>query len=238
MWNAVIASKAPTGIQDLYGLPVRGRDENRKNFEHIVVPLLKYAADEVILPYELDGNWAHQRARIGLVAADQFLKFFENLYWHPEYTDNIKALTGFIKRATNEKRIADWAVVWTWPQTEGRLINIPELGGDVPIVRRKRRGGGRIDFIGSDRKHRAAAIPITLGRSVGSLGESSTRGVVLVSLVPDRDPDDLSIPVKRDELVGLLSIAAPVKATPRSSLVQWTVINSAKPDDVVVELST
>jgi len=27
----------------------------------------------------------------------------------------------------------------------------------------------------------------------------------------------------------------PAKAVPRSNLIQWTVINSAKPDDVVVD---
>ncbi|WP_437712198.1 Z1 domain-containing protein [Sorangium sp. So ce448] len=237
MWNAVIANKAPTGIQDLYGLPVRGSDENRKNFENVVIPLLGHATSEVMLPYELDGKSAlQQRARVGLFGAEQFLKLFEKLYWHPEYEANIKPLRGFIQKATDDKKIIDWAVVWTWPNTEGRLVDIPELGGAVSVVRRKRRVG-RIDFIGSDRKHRAAAMPITLGKTVAPLGESPTRGVVLVSIVPDREPDEVTTPIKREELVGLISIAVPVKAAPRSNLIQWTVINSAKPDDVVVDQS-
>lgn len=235
MWNAVIANKAPTDIQDLYGLPDRGTNENHQNFDNVIVPLLAKATYDVVLPYELDGKSGYtQKARIGLIAADEFNQLFAALAWHPEYEANIKAFRGFIEKATSDKKITDWAVVWTWPNTGGRLFDIPELGGDVAIVKRKRRAG-RIDFVGSDRKHRAAARPIALGEPVGPLGASSTRGVVLVSVVPDREPDDATTPVDRKELVGLISIAVPAKAVPRSNLIQWTVINSAKPDDVVVD---
>lgn len=234
MWNAVIANKAPTDIQDLYGLPERGNDENRKNFDDVVVPLLIHATTEVMLPYELDGkSGSQQRARVGLIDAEEFNQLFERLAWHPEYEANINAFRGFIKKATDDKKITDWAVVWTWPNTDGRTVNISELG-DIPIVKRKRRAG-RNDFVGSDRKHRAAARPIALGEPVDALRESTTRGVVLVSIVPDREPDDASTPVDRKELVGLMSIAVPAKAVPRSNLVQWTVINTANPDEVVVD---
>lgn len=235
MWNAVIANKAPTDIQDLYGLPERGSDENRNNFDNVVVPLLTHTTTEVMLPYELDGKSGfHQRARVGLIDAAEFNQLFAQLAWHPEYEANIKAFRGFIKKATDDKKITDWAVAWTWPNTGGRLFSIPELGGDVSIVKRKRRAG-RIDFVGSDRKHRAAARPIALGEPVAPLGQSATRGVVLVSIVPDREPDDATKPVERKELVGLISIAVPVKAVPRSNLIQWTVINASKPDEVVVD---
>jgi hypothetical protein len=235
MWNAVIANKAPTDIQDLYGLPGRGSDENRKNFDNVVVPLLTSATTEVMLPYELDGKSGfQQRARVGLIDAAEFNQLFDRLAWHPEYEANIKAFRGFINKATDDKKITDWAVVWTWPNTGGRTFAIPELGGDISIVKRKRRAG-RIDFVGSDRKHRAAARPIALGEPVAPLGASPTRGVVLVSVVPDREPDDATTPVDRKELVGLISIAVPAKTVPRSNLIQWTVINSAKPEDVVVD---
>lgn len=234
MWNAVIANKAPTDIQDLYGLPERGSDENRKNFDNVAVPLLTHATNEVMLPYELDGKSGfQQRARVGLVDAAEFNQLFEQLAWHPEYEANIKAFRGFIKKATDDKKITDWAVVWTWPNTGGRTIGIPKLGGDVSIVKRKRRAG-RIDFVGSDRKHRAAARPIALGESVAPLGESATRGVILISLVPDREPDDATTTIECADLVGLISIAVPAKAVPRSNMIQWTVINAASPDDVVV----
>lgn len=235
MWNAVIANKAPTDIQDLYVLPPRGSDENRTNLDDVVLPLLKHATTEVMLPYELDGKAGfHQRARVGLVGADEFIQLFGKLAWNDEYEANIKAFRGFINKATDDTKITDWAVVWTWPNTGGRLFDIPELGGKVSVVKRKRRAG-RIDFVGSDRKHRAAARPIALGESVVPLGESSTRGVILISLVPDREPDHATAPIDRKDLVGLISIAVPAKAVPRSDLIQWTVINSAKPDDVVVD---
>lgn len=235
MWNAVIANKAPTDIQDLYGLPPRGSDANRTNLDDVVVPLLKHATTEVMLPYELDGKTGfQQRARVGLVGADEFNQLFGKLAWNDEYEANIKAFRGFIKKATDDDKITDWAVVWTWPNTGGRLFDIPELGGDVSVVKRKRRAG-RIDFVGSDRKHRAAARPIALGEPVVPLGDSSTRGVILISLVPDREPDDAAAPIDRKDLVGLISIAVPAKAVPRSNLIQWTVINSANPDDVVVD---
>lgn len=235
MWNAVIANKAPTDIQDLYGLPERGSDENRKNFDNVVVPLLTHATTEVMLPYELDGKSGfQQRARVGLIEAADFNQLFDQLAWHPEYEANIKAFRGFIRKATDNTKITDWAIVWTWPNTGGREFDTPELGGDISIVKRKRRAG-RIDFVGSDRKHRAAARPVALGEPVAALGESATRGVVLVSVVPDREPDDATKPVAREELVGLISIAVPATAVPRSNLIQWTVINSAKPNDVVVD---
>lgn len=235
MWNAVIASKAPTDIQDLYGLPERGNEANGKNFNDVIVPLLTRATTEVMLPYDLDGKSGfHQRARVGTIDAAEFNQLFEQLAWHPEYEANIKAFGGFIHKAADDEGITDWAIVWTWPNTGGRTFSIPELGGDISIVKRKRRGG-RIDFVGSDRKHRAAARPIALGETVPGVGESPTRGVILISIVPDREPDDANKPVERSDLVGLLSIAVPVKAVPRSDLIQWTVINSTKPDDVVVD---
>ncbi|OBK39018.1 hypothetical protein A5659_13360 [Mycobacterium sp. 1165196.3] len=237
MWNAVIASKAPADVQDLYGIPTRHDAANRSNFDDIIVPLLTHAKTEVMLPYELDGKSRYrQRARVGLIDATEFLQLFKKLAWHAEYKANIKAFTGFFEKATHDQRISDWAVVWTWPNTGGRLFDIPELGGYVSIVKRRRRAG-RIDFVGSDRKHRAAIRPIVENNAVPVLGQSSTRGVVLVSVVPDRDPDDASTPVTRDQLVGLISIAVPAQAIPRSNLIQWTVVNSAKPDDVVVEKS-
>lgn len=235
MWNAVIANKAPTDIQDLYGLPERGSKENHKNFADVVVPLLAHATTDVELPYELDGKAGlKQRARIGVVGAQEFGQLFDQLAWHPEYEANIKAFRGFIKKATDDQKITDWAVVWTWPNTGGRVFDVPELGGDISIVKRKRRAG-RIDFVGSDRKHRAAARPIALGEPVAALGASATRGVILVSVVPDREPDDATKAVDRKDLVGLISIAVPAEAVPRSDLIQWTVINSAKPDEVAVD---
>ena len=99
-----------------------------------MVPLLSYAKTSVKLPYELDGKSGYQQnARVGLIGANDFLELFEKLAWHPEYNANINAIAGFIEKATRDKRITDWAVVWTWPNTSGQLLDIPELGGDVSL---------------------------------------------------------------------------------------------------------
>ncbi|MFW0783601.1 Z1 domain-containing protein [Gordonia sp. CPCC 206044] len=240
MWNAVITDKAPTDVQDLYGLPDQGDQENRENFEQVVIPLLARATTTVALPYELETRPGAQPrpgvqpARVGLVPAAEFLALFDGLAWNEEYEPGMRAIRAFIGRATEDKRITDWAVVWPSPKTAGRVVDIPELGGQVPIVKRKRRSGRR-DFIGSDRKHRAAARPIAHGQAVASLGASPTRGVILVSLVPDRLDDDGRAPADRKDLVGLISMAIPAKATPRSGLIRWTVVNSERPEDVVVD---
>lgn len=234
MWNAVIARKAPTDLQDLYSLPQPGSDENRKNFDNVVIPLLAHATTDVELPYKLDDASGLQRARVGIVGAQEFVQLFGQLAWHADYEANIRAIQGFIVKATNDKKITDWAVVWTRPNTGGRVCEVPELGGNISIVKRKRRAG-RIDFVGSDRKHRAAARPIALGEPVAALGQSATRGVILVSVAPDREPDNASDPVDREDLIGLISIAVPAKAVPRSDLIQWTAINAAKPDEIAVD---
>ncbi|WP_137876352.1 Z1 domain-containing protein [Rhodococcus sp. Q] len=235
MWNAVIANKAPTDVQDLYGLPDRGSDENRENFDNVVIPLLSHATEDVKLPYALDGrSGLQQRARVGVISAEDFLELFNELYWYPTYCASVTAFRGFIEKATREGKITDWAIVWAWPNSGGRLYDIPELGGEVPVIKRKRRTG-RIDFVGSDRKHRAAAYPIALGERVAPIGKSSTRGVVLVSIVPDREPDDAESRIERADLVGLISIAVPAESVSRSKVIQWTVLNPAKPDDVVVD---
>ncbi len=233
MWNAVIETKAPTDVQDLYGLPERGDPANRKNFDDIVVPLLQRAQTEVMLPFELDGRQGFkQPARIGLVEAPWFLSLFHKLVWHPEYEDNITTLRKFIQRATESQRIADWAVVWVWPKQSNHLLHLPELG-EFPVVRRNRRRE-RIDFVGSDRKHRAAVRPIAQGQSVPLIGSSPTRGVVLLSVVPDCDLPDTIDRIDPKDLVGLISIAVPKRVIP-SNLIQWTVRNSARPNDVVVD---
>lgn len=137
MWNAVIASRAPTDLQDLYGLPERHSKANGKNFDNVVVQLLNHARTEVLLPYELDGKSGfQQRARVGLVAATEFNQLFDQLARHPEYAANIKAFRGFVKKATDDKKITDWAVVWTLPNTGGRVFDVPELGGNISIVKR------------------------------------------------------------------------------------------------------
>ena len=216
MWNAVIANKAPTDVQDLYGLPARGSEENSQELRRSgMVPLLAHATTEVMLPYELDGKAGSSSGRrVGLVNADEFIQLFGKLAWNPEYEANIKAFRGFIEKATDDKKITDWAVVWTWPNTGGRLFDIPELGGDVSIVKRKRRAG-RIDFVGSDRKHRAAARPIAARRAgCRRSGQSRLAASSSFRSCPTVNRTTLRRRSIAKDLVGLISIAVPAKAVP------------------------
>lgn len=237
MWNARIVDKAPTDIQDLYGLPGRGDIKNRQNFDKVIVPLLrhtKFKNEPQNIVGQSGGETGGVSARVGTISAREFLDLFEKLQWHDEYRESIDIVRRFLRNATDTGKIVDWAVVWPVPAKTARTVNIPELGGEVPVVKRKRRSG-RIDFIGSDPKHRSAVRPITHGEPVAELDASATRGVVLVYLVPDRDSDDSDIPVASNELVGLLAIGVPSASVTRSNLIRWAVENKSRPEDVVVE---
>lgn len=232
MWNAVIADKAPTDVQDLYGLPSPGSEDHRFNFENIIVPLLQKTTETVELPFIVDQETGRQKARVGTISASEMLTLLDLHKWHPDYRDKVHALRGFLKKVSRNDKLTDWAIVW--PQTAGRTVDIPELGGEIPVVKRSRRVG-RIDFIGSDRKHRAAARPAAHGKKLPRIGASSTRGAILVSIVPDRKADDNPSKVKREDLVGLISIAAPADAVPQSDLIRWTVRDPQHPDVVAVD---
>ena len=127
----------------------------------------------------------------------------------------MKAVRQFLNEATESGKATDWAVVL--PSTTGRKFPIPELGGEVPIVKRKRRSG-QYGFVGSDPRHREAVAQIARGESVPGLGASSTRGVIFIYITPDRDPD--TGPINRSELVGLIAVAAPTSSIPNGSVIK------------------
>ena len=241
MWNAVIESKATGGsILDLYGLPLRGSSDNVANLVDAGMPLLSRATSPTKLPYVLrTGGSGLVEAKLGLVDAHTFLKLFETLSWHEEYDVRIDPLKRFLIKATDDGRIKDWAVVWPQPTKGFSELDLPELVADrTPIITRKRRSGGRIDFIGSDAKHREAVLPIARAESVPGLVGTDGRGVLLVSLVDDR-PDDGDTKVgtlTRDHVVALISLAVPSSATPhKRDLIQWTVRIRSKEADAAVE---
>lgn len=235
MWNAVISRKAPAGLQDLYGLPPRGDGRNQTNFTDVITPLLARATTTVDLPYDLDGRTdLKQRAKVGLLDAVSFLNLLEKHAWSESAEPAIEAYKGFLNKATGEGSITDWAVMWAQSTGQARTLSLPALGDAGPIIKRRRRTE-RIDFVGSDRKHRAAALEISQGREVPLLGASATRGVVLVAITPDIDGDDGKMTVAAEELVGLMSIAIPAAAVRRRDLVLWTVKNHDRPHDVVVD---
>jgi hypothetical protein len=239
MWNAVIDSKATAGgIQDKYGLPPRGVPENEQNLISVGVPLLKAATHDEVLKYELaDGQSGDVPVKLGTITANHFRELFNGLVWHDQYDEVIGPFAKFLDRATSDGRISEWVVVWPQPQKSAGTLELPGVGA-APVIKRNRRNGGRIDFVGSDRKHANAALPFARGKAAGDLPAANGRGVVLIYLADDRE-DPPTAPLSTNNVVPLLSIAVPDSATPhKRDLIQWTVRVQGKDDDAAVEAST
>ena len=238
MWNAVIDSKATAGgIQDRYGLPPRGADENEQNLLNVAVPLLEACLSDVDLTYELAGGQTGVvNVKLGTISAERFRELFDLVAWHEEYDEVIRPFTKFLDNATGLGRIAQWVIVWPQPQKTVGTLTLPCVGA-APIIRRSRRTGGRIDFVGSDRKHSNAALAFARGEAAGGLPAADGQGVVLIYLADDRL--DESKPLSINNVVPLLSIAVPSSATPhKRDLIQWTVRVQSKKEDAAVETST
>jgi hypothetical protein len=234
MWNAVIDSKATAGgFQDRYGIPPRGAAANKQNLLSVGVPLLEVAVSAAKLEYELAGGQKGPvSAKIGVIDAARFQDLFAKLAWDERYGDVIAPFAKFLDNATKKGRITEWVVLWPQPKTSVGTISLPSVG-DAPVIKRNRRKD-RIDFVGSDRKHSAAALPLTKGEGAGGLAGVEGRGVVLIYLADDRD--DESVPLSEENVVPLLSIAVPRSATPhKRDLIQWTVRVQSKKDDAAVE---
>lgn len=237
MWNARITSKGTGGrILDLYSLPPRGDARLQTDLNAVGIPLLAIAhSDPQVIDFSLDGRGGSFQARTGLISADDFLRLFSKIGWHPEVGNSLDPLKAFITRATEDGRIKDWAIVWPQPAKAFRTLTLSPLPGAARVIRRGRRAAPRIDFVGSDSKHRAGVERIAAAEAVAGLAASTTRGVVLAYLVDDRsDAATATTDPAREDLVVLLSVAVPAAATPnRRNLIQWTVIRSDRPEAAI-----
>lgn len=235
MWNAIIDSKATAGgFQDRYGLPPRGAVDNEENLLRVGVPFLKAAVNRVNLDYTLaNGETGVVPVKLGTIDATRFLDLFKELSWHEQYKQVIAPFSKFLENATTDGRIKEWAIVWPQPAKTVGQIDLDGLD-DAPVIKRNRRQE-RIDFVGSDRKHSDAALPIAKGVSVAGLPGAEGRGVVLIYLADDRGDGSDALSTKN--VVPLLSLAAPKSATPhKRDLIQWTVRVQSKKDDAAVEI--
>ncbi len=228
MRKAVVINQAPTGLHELYGLPERGHPSNARNFNDVVIPLLKSATTSITLPYEFNGNPGQQlSARAGLISAQEALDLLNRHEWHPDHMSSVIPIRKFLHDAEATGKITDWAVVL--PDTAGRRFFVSELGAEVPVVKRKRRANG-YSFVGSDPRHRAAVARIARGEHVPGLGASTTRGVIFLYITPDRDPD--TDHVTRKDLVGLIAVAAPTSALSGRGIIQYSVPTPQRADAV------
>ncbi|WP_455901547.1 Z1 domain-containing protein [Rhodococcus gordoniae] len=239
MFNAVIAARASVGsFHQLSSIPPRSaKDENQSNLANVIIPLLAKTTSAVDLPYVADGVRSIQPAKIGLISADEFLSYFDRHTWHPDYASVIEPLRKFIASAMGKKRIVDWAIVWPQRKTEaGRRLWISELGLEAPIFKRARRSAPRIDFTGENKRNILAAEPIPEGLPVPVLGQSKTRGVVVISLVADIANDNENISIGRSDVVGLMSLRVPDESVrSKRDLIQYTVVAADQANEIVVD---
>ncbi|MET3861416.1 hypothetical protein ABIE38_002349 [Dietzia sp. 2505] len=250
MFNAVVKARASVGaFHQLSSIPPRPsevpmkdrvavEDQHKSNLDNVVIPLLKLADKAEVLPYvDSDGTTRQQHARVGLIGANEFLELLDKHSWHPNYQSVIDPLKAFIRTATEKGRIKDWAIVWPQRAAPGRELIHPELTVPAPIFKRGRRKDPRIDFTGENKRNILAAERVPSGKPLPGLGKSDTRGVLVVSLVADRDETSEAGAVTRDEVVGLISLRVPDKSVQsKRDHIQYGVVIPAKADEVAVEV--
>lgn len=237
MFNAVVKSRASVGIfHQLSSIPPRAeKAKHRANLENVILPLLKMADRDAALPYSDNGVSKSQKAKVGLVGAAEFLKYFDMLAWHPDYVSVIAPLRSFVATAMEKERIKDWAIIWPQGQADGRMLWFEELKEEAPIWKRGRRAYPRIDFTGENKRNILSAGDVSEGKDFPILGRSSTRGALVISLVADRVELVEQAPVDRADVVGLISLRVPdASVRSRRDLIQYGVVVPDKPGDVAV----
>lgn len=242
MFNAVVKARASVGaFHQLSSIPPREEKEKHKhNLDKVVLPLLKLADKPEVLPYvDSDGTTRQQQARVGLVEAATFLALFDDLKWHQDYESVIDPLRAFIATATDNGRIKDWAIIWPQRNAPGRDLGFDELAVPAPVFKRSRRQPPRIDFTGENKRNILAAERVPAGDAVPGIGASETRGVLVISLVADRDETSEADAVSREEVVGMISLRVPDRSIQsKRELIQYGVVVPAKADDVAVDVGS
>lgn len=240
MFNAVVQTRIfPDEFHELFSIPSRGETAKHvHNLDNVILPLLKQAKLEEQLPYiDSDGISRKQPAKVGLIDASEFLVLFDQLKWHQDYLHVIGPIQAFIKSATSKGRIKDWAIVWPQRIVPGRDLYFEELSVPAPIFKRARREAPRIGFTGESERNRLSAGVVAEGREIPGLGKSDTRGVVVVTLVADREEKSAEDAVSRDEVVGLISLRVPrASVQSKRGLIQYGVLIPSKEKEVTVDV--
>ena len=253
MFNADVHIMGDSGrLRDFYGLPKRANiAEKKSNFE-LFVPLLKTVLDtkEFVSsqskPEDKSGSF---EALTGVVEADEFVATLRKLKWHPDYLKVAEPMVRFWQSLLVKGALDD--VVIVWPQLTKSIETrvLPGLG-NRQVVTRKRRAEPRLDFVGSDSKHRDALERIAGGKKASADPDADAladpagkRGSILVYVAADRaDAGDGESPASSLEqepaahdLAVLMAMVAPATATPHGGpVVEWTVNRNSKNGSVVV----
>ena len=244
MFNAVINTLGDSGrLKDYYGLPARTeKDDKRINFE-LLRPLLSLASGLKTFTSSRSKPEDPLRtfqALVGIMPAGDFVEVLRNLRWHPEYESRVFAPTlRFYERLVAEGRIDDLAILWPHLVKSVATRDLPGLGPGQ-VIMRSRRQPPRLDFVGSDSKHRDAVERIagtakqTTDVSADAMRDGhGRRAAVLLYVAADNAdapqehkcrPDELPERPDPHDLVVLMSLAAPATATAHGrSVIDWTV---------------
>lgn len=243
MFNADITSSGDAGsLKDYYGLPLRKDSEAKKANYELVLPLLQAARERKTFtasrrkPEETITSFD---ALVGVVLAKDFLQALGAMEWHPDYREKVlKPTLRFYEKLVAGGRLDEVVVIWPQLTKSIEVRDLPGLG-HAQIITRGRRTPPRIDFVGSDAKHRDAPERIAGARKTTADTEADAlrdpagrRAAALLYLAADiaaygegkcRAADLPSNPHTGD-LATLVSIAAPATATPHGrSVIEWTV---------------
>jgi hypothetical protein len=242
MFNAEVHVMGDAGrLRDYYGLPPRQDGEGKRTNFELLRPVLAAATETKTLlssrrkPEETSKPF---KAKVGTITAEEFLAVIGELHWHPDYRKVIDPTRRFYDDLVKRGALEDLVVVWPQLTKSARRLPLPGVGiGQV--VTRSRREPPRIDFVGSDSKHRDAVERIagthknTADPVADTLRDpANRRGALLVYVAADRMDRvgervlaaDLDAEPAAEDLAVLLSIVAPARATPHGkSVIEWTV---------------
>jgi hypothetical protein len=248
MFNAVVTSFGDAGrLKDHYGVPVRTNGADKEHNLTLMAPVL--AATTNRLRFVAGRSRPEDRltsfeALTATLPAAGFVEVLRGLRWHPDYAAAyMDPALRFYDNLVGDGELDDFVIVW--PQLTKRIAerHLPDVGLRQ-VVSRGRRQHPRIDFVGSDSKHRNALETIagTSARESDPVAQAlrdpaGRRGAALVYVAGDltdtqpeirTDAADLPDRPRAADLVVLLSLVAPATATPGGrSVVEWTVRRSS-----------
>ena len=253
MFNAEVHTKGDAGrLRDYYGLPERSNSEHKVvNFE-LAASVLAGVRDLRTFTssrQKPEDPLASFKAKVGVVDVGEFLTLIDKMHWHPDYLKVIDPARRFFHDLAKRGALNDLVVVWPQLTKSAKVLDLPGIGKGQ-VVTRNRRDAPRIDFVGSDSKHRDAAeriagthksAPDTAADSLRD--PEGRRGTLLVYVAADPadktgekvSVTDLDPTPEPEDVAVLISVVAPARATPHGkSVIEWTVRKSDRSGDAAV----
>jgi len=255
MFNAVIDTMGDSGrLRDYYGVPVREDAAGKESNYKLMVPILRLAAQRKTFTSSRskpEDPLYHFEASVGVVPADDFVGILRKLNWHPDYAvDNFGPTLRFYEKLLTDGRLEDVVLIRPALGKSVAVRDLPDLGR-TQIVTRSRRQPPRLDFAGSDSKHRDAAERIagtpksTADDAADALRDGEGhRASALVYLAADvagagdRKCNAAELPERPEpgDIAVLISLVAPARSTPDGrSVIEWTVRRTAERGSPVVD---